>query len=91
MRYVKVTIVHQPDAGQFSNGHFAYPDFLGHADETTAREYAFKALDDGLLQKGLIRVSFPEGPGYSFRFVRMGLMGYNLTQTQDQPQEAQLV
>jgi hypothetical protein len=91
MRYVKVTTVHQPDAGQFSNRHFAYPDFLGHTDETTAREYAFKALDEGNLRTGLIRVAFPEGAGYSFRFVRMGLMGYNLTQTQDQPHEAQLV
>jgi len=91
MRYVKVSTVHQPDAGQCSDGHCAYPDFLGYTDETTAREYAFKALDEGILRKGLIRVSFPEGSGYSFRFVRMGLVGYNLTKTQDQPQEAQHV
>lgn len=91
MRYVKVTTAHQPDAGQYSNGHRTYPDFLGHTDETTAREYAYKALDEGILRKGLIRVAFSEGSGYSFRFVRMGLMGYNLTNTQDQPQEAQRV
>jgi len=91
MRYVKVTTVHQPDAGQCSSGHCAYPDLLGHTDEATAREYAFKALDQGILRQGLIRVAFPEGADYSFRFVRMGLMGYNLTQSQDRPQEAQLV
>ena len=90
MRYVKVTTVHQPDAGQYSKGRFAYPDSLGHTDETTAREYAFKALDEGILRKGLIRVAFPEGTGYSFQFVRMGLIGYNLTQTQDQLHAARL-
>ncbi len=90
MRYVKVSTVHQPDAGQYSNGHFAYPDFFGHTDETTAREFAFKALDEGILRKGLIRVAFPEGAGYSFRFVRIGLMGYNLTPAQDQLHETQL-
>jgi hypothetical protein len=91
MRYVKVTTVHQPDAGQYSNGHSAYPDLLGHTDETTAREFAFKTLDEGNLRKGLIRVAFPEGASYAFRFVRMGLMGYDLSQTQEQPQEARLV
>jgi hypothetical protein len=91
MRYVHVTIVHQPDAGQYSKGHFAYPDVLGHTDETTAREFAFKALDEGEFRKGLIRVAFPEGPSYSFRFVRTGLMGYNLIEASEQPQELQLV
>ncbi len=91
MRYVNVTIVHQPDAGQYSSEHFAYPDVLGHTDETTAREFAFKALDEGNLRNGRIRVAFPEGPSYSFRFVRMGLMGYNLIQTSEQTQEPQLV
>jgi hypothetical protein len=64
---------------------------LGHTDVTTAKQFAFKALGEGNFQKGLMRVVFPRAVSYYFRFERMGLMGFNLTQAQEQQEEAQFV
>jgi len=83
MNHVKVTIHHQPDAGQPSSSHFSYQELLGHTDVTTAGEFAFKALAEGTFLKGCIDVAFPEAASYSFRFERKGLMGYSLTPTHE--------
>lgn len=91
MRYAKVAILHQPDAGQHSKSHFSYPELLGHTDEATAREFAFKALDEGPFKKGIIKVVFPQAATYAFRFERMGLIGYNLFPTHEPVEEAQFV
>lgn len=80
MRYVRVTVLHQPDAGQHSSSHFSYQEALGHADLATARQFAFNALGEGKFQKGLITVVFAQGPRYHFRFERMGVLGFNLTE-----------
>ena len=88
MRYIKVTVLHQPDAGQSSTSHFTYPVSLGRSDEDTAGEFAFQALGGQDYQKGFIRVAFPQTAAYYFRFERAGIMGYNLTRTQGQPQQA---
>jgi len=91
MNHVKVTIHHQPDAGQPSSSHFSYQELLGHTDVTTAQHFAFKVLGEEHFQKGFIRVVFPQAVSYYFRFERMGLMGFNLTQAQEQQEEAQFV
>lgn len=91
MHYLKVTILHQPDAGQHSSRHFSYQELLGHTDLATAREFAFKALAEGNFQKGFVKVVFPQAADYAFQFERTGLIGYNLTQTQVQPEEVQFV
>jgi len=91
MGYVKVTILYQPDAGQYSSRNLHYQDLLGHNDLTTARDFAFKALAEESVEKGFVKVVFTQAATYSFRFERMGLMGYNLTQTQKQPNETQFV
>jgi hypothetical protein len=92
MRYVRVTILHRPDAGQQSSNHYSYPEHLGHTDVVTARDFAFRALGEGNFQKGSVKVVFPESAPYTFLFERMGLMGHNLVQTQEQqPGEAHLV
>lgn len=91
MRYVKVSIVHQPDAGHHTRSHVTYPDVLGQADLVTAREFAFRALAEGDLRRGRITVTFPESASYSFRFERRGLVGYELSLTRDQPRVPQLV
>ncbi len=91
MHYVKVTIFHQPDAGQHSSSRFTYQDLLDNTDASTAREFAFKALGEGNARKGRITVVFPETASFSFRFERAGLVGYKLTRTRDQPTEALLV
>ncbi len=91
MRYIKVTVVHQPDAGQHSSRRFTYPELLCRTDEATAREFAFKALAEDGFQKGLITVNFPEASGYSFWFERTGLVGYELTRAQGQRNEPQFV
>jgi len=78
MRYVAVTIHHEPDAGQHSSSHFSYQDFLGHTDLVTVRGFAFKALAEEHFLKGRIEVVFPEAASRFFRFERMGLVGYKL-------------
>lgn len=87
MRYVKVTILHQPDAGQHSTRRFTYPELLGHTDETTGREFAYKALAEGNFRIGRITVTFPEASVHPYRFERTGLLGYKLTRTLDQPNQ----
>ena len=91
MRYVRVTILHRPDAGQQSSSQFSYPEHLGHSDILTAREFAFRALGEGNFQKGSLKVAFPQAAPYTFRFERAGLVGHHLIQTQGQPEQAQLV
>ena len=81
MRYVKVTVLHQPDAGQQTSSHFSYPDLLGYADVATARDFAFRALGEGQFQQGVATVVFPGGAGVAFRFQRRGLMGLDLVHT----------
>src|SRR5262249_20262116 len=81
MRYVRVTVRHQPDAGQQTTSQFSYPEVLGHTDVATARDFAFRALGEGNFKKGIIRVVFPEVTGTAFRFERAGLMGHNLVHT----------
>ncbi len=87
MRYIGVTVLHQPDAGQHSKKHFSYQEPLGQTDEVTAREFAFRALAEGQFHKGLIQVVFPQAASYSYRFERMGLMGFNLRPTQEHLEE----
>jgi hypothetical protein len=87
MRYISVTILHQPDAGQHTKAHFSFHNGLGQSDVATARDFAFRALGEGYFQKGIIKVVFPHAATYAFRFERMGLMGYNLTQTHEEAQE----
>jgi hypothetical protein len=91
MPYVSVTILHQPDAGRQTSSHFSYHEPIGHTDVVTARDFAFKAISEGDFQKGMIKVVFPQRAPYAFRFERMGLMGYNLIQTQELPEEGHLV
>ena len=91
MRYVRVTILHRPDAGQQSSSHFSYPEPLGHADVVTARDFAFRALGEGNFQKGFVTVAFPQVAPYAFRFERAGLVGHTLVEIQGQPEAARLV
>jgi hypothetical protein len=91
MGHVKVTILHQPDAGQYSCRHFTYEALRGDTDLVTAREFAFRALGEGNFRKGLLQVTFPEAGSYSFRFERMGLAGYQLIPAQEQAAAAQTV
>ncbi len=91
MRYVQVTVDHQPDAGQRSRHRFTFQEPLDQTDALTAREHAFKALAEGDFRNGVIHVLFPQAANYSFRFERAGLMGYTLTRRQDQPKEARFV
>ena len=60
---------------------------LDRGDEVVGVDNLNDYYDVSLKEARLSRLA----PKPSFRFVRMGLMGYNLTQTQDHPQEAQLV
>lgn len=85
MRHVRVTLVHQPDAGQKSGRQFIFQDPLDVTDLATAREFAFKALAEGSPQKGHLTVAFPEAASFSFRFERTGLIGYSLTPTPAPP------
>lgn len=89
MSYVRVTVLHRPDAGQHSSSHFNYQEPLGHADLATARQFAFSALGEGKFQKGFVRVVFAQAARYYFRFERRGVFGFELTQAQDE--EAVLV
>jgi hypothetical protein len=91
MRYVRVTILHRPDAGQQSSSHFSFPELLGHSDMVTAREFAFRALGEGDFRKGFVTVVFPHVAPYAFRFERAGLAGHTLVETQGQPGAARLV
>ena len=84
MRYISVTILHQPDAGQHTKGHFSFHDGLGEADVATARDFAFRALGKGHFKKGIVKVVFPHAATYAFQFERMGLLGYNLTPTHEE-------
>ena len=90
MRYVRVTVQHHPDAGQQSSSHFNYQEPLGHTDVTTARQFAFRALGDGNFRKGFIKVVFAEGPHRHFRFERMGIAGFSLTEDQREQAERSL-
>lgn len=83
MRYVRVTVLHQPDAGQHSTSHFSYQEPVGHADLATARQFAFSALGEEKFQKGFVRVGFAEAARYCFRFERRGVFGFELTQAQE--------
>jgi hypothetical protein len=91
MRYVRVTILHRPDAGQQSSSQFSYPDHLGHSDIVTARDFAYRALGEGNFQKGFVTVAFPQAAPHAFRFERAGLVGHTLVETQGQPEAARWV
>jgi hypothetical protein len=91
MRYVRVTILHQPDAGQQATSHFSYPELLGHTDVATARDFAFRALGEGQFKQGIAKVAFPGGTGTAFRFERRGLMGFDLVHTPERLGAAELV
>lgn len=84
----RITVLHQPDAGQPGTSHFTSQTSTGRADEDTAREFAFQALDSQHFRKGFIRVAFPEAGAYYFRFERTGVMGYSLTRMHGEPPQA---
>jgi hypothetical protein len=91
MRYVRVTVLHQPDAGQPTSSHFSYQELLGHTDVATARDFAFRALGEGQFQRGVATVVFPGGAGAAFRFERRGLMGLDLVHTPGRLEAAESV